>query len=247
MKISYLMPSIRNGEMFWSAVANILGQGDENIELIIVNQLPGRKEIKHPLLKWIEASNIPFAKAWRMGYGAITGDAFCFASDDNLVVKEHSRIIRHFMTDGIDGLFSGFITLDYNNQYISSVFPQGPIRMDTYGAGKMRLHIDASAWRLSSIKRAGIDLRSDFPLTGDVAWIFDCMKAGFNLQALFTPLVFIRRDAGTISGQASTQAEKIEQRIAEYYRLIELFGKCEVLSQSIERFKYKLEKARGKA
>lgn len=253
MKVSYLMPSIRSGDLFEAAVGSILHQHHQDVEIVIANQLKDRERpewLDDSRVIWIEASHMSHYDAWELGYSKISGDIFCTMGDDNMVFPEHALLMSALMGDQ-DAVFCGYIVLDYKNRHMTTEIPFNfvkqcvsfmPVTMGTYGQGKMHLHFDAACWKMSSLRAHGITFDKTLPYAADTDWIFRCMKLGFKMGTIVSPLVIIRKDRSTFSGKTNHDPGKMKQKIREYNEINRRYGATPLVSVNVERYLSRLSK-----
>ena len=194
-KFSFVMPTRREGTSFIRAVNAILGQTEKDIELILCNTNPNRKEPlpDDPRVKVINDFTAPdtfrgAVIAENKGYDLATGDLVCSAGDDDFLMAEYAEVFINAFKQRphADIMYSNYIAAgpDYTAaevQYLGKFKPE-----------KMRYHGNYLAYAIIVMRNNPKRYDETYETMPDYKFYLATIEEGWTWDNITVPLAFIR-------------------------------------------------------
>jgi glycosyltransferase involved in cell wall biosynthesis len=238
-KVSFVLPSVREGHEFNRCLRSLLNQTLDDIEIIILNNNPNRKEFyKEPRIKWVDdfRKEYPVAQLFNHGVSLASSDIICLQNDDDMAEKFKAELFWYFLKDSeFDAIITDFYTNDF-----SKVIPCRAIGYDyeTMLLGNY-IAFQTIGWKKSSL--AKINTVAKYKQVWDYATLLYAGQAGLNFRKLDIPTetIFLH------NGNMHRSIKGLEDKIAEYYRLREEMGIPHLAKMKIKHWEGKLAKAKS--
>jgi glycosyltransferase involved in cell wall biosynthesis len=236
-KVSFILPSVREGFEFNRCIKSLLNQTLENIEIIVINNNPDRKEfISEPRIRWANnfEKKFPVSTLFNHGVSMAESEIICLQNDDDAAEKFKAELFWYFLKDSeFDGIITDFYTNDGGK-----IIPCRAIGYD-YKTMLMGNYIafQTIGWKKSALKK--ISTIAPYRQIWDYATLLYAGQAGLKLRKLDIPTetIFLH------NGNMHRSVDGLKAKIAEYYRLREEMGIPNLAQMKVKHWEAKLAKA----
>lgn len=251
MKVSFILPTIRDDVRFENCIMALFAQTLGEIEIIVVDNNPNRTSrysrcingsfgfilVGSKRVHYIQAYDITENQVGRLlkrGLEYATGDIICLQNDDDVAEPFKAELMWSFLHDDPDhdALITDFYNIE-DGRYVNMRVP--PYNF-AHMCGGNYMAFQAIGWKREVFDR--LEIATNYRHPWDYATLLKAGQVGIRFRKLNIATETIYEH----DGQMHRTKEALEEKIAEYYRLREEMGIPFLAADKINHWERQLEK-----